>query len=209
MPAIWLTWYALEQFNLHVLTGIRSIVLYIACILSFVWRTNAQDTQPLLVLSHLGLLLIRILISSVLALGLLYMALVLKTFRHYGEPMDRAWKRRIDDWMQEREKQSASFSLPYGIVDPVVHVHEPRATPRRSMSYGAYPPVSYTSHVSMSHRDPSVTAQHGGSEPGTSTTLRKASLESVIDQSSLVHNHSRVSGHAGDEQSVRSPIISP
>ncbi len=70
--------------------------------MSFIWRTNAQDTQIPPVLSHAGLLLIRILLSSILALGFLYASLVLTTFSRYGDVMDRAWKRRIDGWVQER-----------------------------------------------------------------------------------------------------------
>ncbi|KJA14139.1 hypothetical protein HYPSUDRAFT_220615 [Hypholoma sublateritium FD-334 SS-4] len=87
MPAFWLTW---------------SIVLYIVCIMSFIWRTNAQSTQLAPPLSNTHLLIIRISISSVLGLGMLYGALVLRTFSRYGETMDRAWKRRLNEWVQEK-----------------------------------------------------------------------------------------------------------
>lgn len=63
-------------------------------------------------------------------------------------------------------------------------------------------------YASMPQGNPSVTAQHGDSEPSTSATLRKTSLQSVIHPT-LVHDHSRVSGNAGDERSTLSAIIPP
>ncbi|KAF9564916.1 hypothetical protein CPC08DRAFT_630547, partial [Agrocybe pediades] len=77
MPAIWLTW---------------SIILYIACIMSFIWRTSPQDSNPSNPLSSTILLIIRTVISSILGIGFIYGVLILRTFRRYGQVMDRAWK---------------------------------------------------------------------------------------------------------------------
>lgn len=92
--------------------------------MSFIWRTSAQSTQSPPVLSNTRLLIIRIIISSVLGLGLLYGALVLRTFNRYGKTMDRAWKRRINEWMQEK-----------------MLLHDP-ATSYRAQSYDPYPAPS-------------------------------------------------------------------
>ena len=77
-------------------------MLYIACIMSFVWRTSAQDTNPPGDLSKGGLLAVRIVITVVLGLGMLYGWLILSTFSRYGEAMDKAWKQRIDGWLEEK-----------------------------------------------------------------------------------------------------------
>ncbi len=137
-----------------ILIGIRAIVLYIACIMSFIWRTNAQDTQPLLVLSHSGLLLIRLLLSCVLGLGILYGSLVIRTFSHYGDAMDRDWKRRIDDWVQEKAHTFAQYPPPHPyyappapmVGDPNDRVPHDRHEPFSNTSWYTpgpiFPPVS-------------------------------------------------------------------
>ncbi|KAF8068779.1 hypothetical protein FPV67DRAFT_1414919, partial [Lyophyllum atratum] len=69
MPATWLAW---------------SIVLYIACIMAFVWRTGAAGSQVSPNLTPRAELGIRIAISVVLGLGVLYFTLILNTLRRYG-----------------------------------------------------------------------------------------------------------------------------
>ncbi|KAF8159937.1 hypothetical protein B0H34DRAFT_674211 [Crassisporium funariophilum] len=96
MPAIWLTW---------------SIILYIACIMAFVWRTGGKDTTPS-ELSDKGLLAMRIIITIVLGLGLLYGCLIVSTFRRYGEVMDKAWKSRIDGWIDEKAAGTQTMQPP-------------------------------------------------------------------------------------------------
>ncbi|KAF8806788.1 hypothetical protein BYT27DRAFT_7101124, partial [Phlegmacium glaucopus] len=85
IPAIWLTW---------------SIILYIVCIMSFVWRSTVTGTTSPGI-SDTGLLTIRIVITVVLAIGVLFGFLIMTTFRRYGEVMDKAWKQRIDRWIEE------------------------------------------------------------------------------------------------------------
>ncbi|KAF9479302.1 hypothetical protein BDN70DRAFT_807293, partial [Pholiota conissans] len=69
MPAVWLTW---------------SIILFIVAIMSFVWRTNpANDSASTFILSSTGLLVVRIAISAVLALGVMNTILITNTFRIY------------------------------------------------------------------------------------------------------------------------------
>lgn len=86
MPAVWLSW---------------SLILYICCIMSFLWRTTTFESEPYL-LSMGQLLAIRILISSLLLIGMIYGSLIIATFARYGDAMDQAWKKRINGWIEAR-----------------------------------------------------------------------------------------------------------
>lgn len=69
--------------------------------MSFVWRTGVvSTTSP--GLSDTGLLVIRIFITTILGIGVLYGFLIMTTFQRYGAVMDRAWKQRIDKWIEEK-----------------------------------------------------------------------------------------------------------
>ena len=59
--------------------------------MSFVWRSSAQGTNPPGNLSKGGLLTVRIVITFVLGLGMVYGWLILSTFNQYGEAMDKTW----------------------------------------------------------------------------------------------------------------------
>ena len=91
--------------------SIRSIILYIACIMSFIWRTGVTSTTPP-GLSDTGLLAIRIVMTVVLGIGVLYGLLIMTTFQRYGRVMDKAWKQRIDEWIEEKANGSS-----YGLDD--------------------------------------------------------------------------------------------
>ena len=69
--------------------------------MTFVWRTGTTD-PPLPPLSPHAALGPRIVISSVLGLGLIYFLLVLNTFRRYGDDMDKAWIARVTGWAREK-----------------------------------------------------------------------------------------------------------
>lgn len=47
-------------------------------------------------------LAVRLALTLILALGINYGILILWTFSRYGEAMDKAWKRRIDGWLEEK-----------------------------------------------------------------------------------------------------------
>jgi len=123
----------IETPNISNTGSTRSIVLYIACIMSYIWRTSPQDSDPPTPLSKEALLVIRVVISSILGLGLVYGALVLNTFRRYGEVMDRAWKGRIDGWI--REKMSGSYPM-----GPFFSPGLPFIPPASPPIYPRYPP---------------------------------------------------------------------
>ena len=99
--------------------SVRSIILYIACIMSFIWRSGVTSTTPP-GLSDTGLLAIRIAMTIVLGIGVLYGFLIMATFQRYGAVMDKAWKQRIDKWIAEKATgnkvsfpQPALGDLPY------------------------------------------------------------------------------------------------
>ena len=77
-------------------------------------------------------LALRIIVTAVLSLGLIYLALTASTLRRYGTPLDRAWHRRIDGWMNERAALSEYISTtPLPLVDPPPSVtkHQPPTEP--------------------------------------------------------------------------------
>ncbi|KIY48128.1 hypothetical protein FISHEDRAFT_73951 [Fistulina hepatica ATCC 64428] len=88
MPAIWLTW---------------SIFSFIVCVMSFMWRTTTPNSD-IHTASTAATRGIRIAITCVLALGMLYLLLMLHTFRRYGNSMDKHWA--------EESRQSWPFPQP-------------------------------------------------------------------------------------------------
>ncbi|KAF8987066.1 hypothetical protein BDQ17DRAFT_1548268, partial [Cyathus striatus] len=109
MPAIWLSW---------------AIVLYIVCIMSFVWRTGAgtDDPTPLTVDQALGP---RILISVTLALGIIYFCLIMLTFRRYGDHLDMAWRERVISWSLEKSSVIYEQSAPPSSYKPSLYEYAP------------------------------------------------------------------------------------
>ncbi|TFK25147.1 hypothetical protein FA15DRAFT_655388 [Coprinopsis marcescibilis] len=89
MPAVWLSW---------------SLILYITCIMSFLWRTDTHSNEHGPMPFH-WLLAIRVIISTILGLGVVYGILVLRTFRRYGTAMDNAWKGRINGWIADQDNE--------------------------------------------------------------------------------------------------------
>jgi hypothetical protein len=115
--------------------SIRSIILYIVCIMAFVWRAGTTD-PPYSPLSRHAALGPRIAISGVLGLGLIYFLLVLNTFRRYGDIMDKNWTDRVAGWTREKisdEKRRHAYQ------------NESQRTRNRSPSYSptAYDPSIY------------------------------------------------------------------
>ncbi|KAJ3539089.1 hypothetical protein NMY22_g4892 [Coprinellus aureogranulatus] len=102
MPAVYLAW---------------SLLLFVCCIMSFVWRTgipepepdpNAEAKKSDPVAMHM---ILRTIVSFILALGLIYGALIVSTFQRYGTRMDKAWMKRIDGWVQEKKRVKQQIDL--------------------------------------------------------------------------------------------------
>ena len=77
------------------------MILYIITILSFVWRTTPVSDPNSVSETPVQILVPRIIISSVVALGVVYFILIAATLRRYGDVMDRAWQRRISQWLSD------------------------------------------------------------------------------------------------------------
>jgi len=73
----------------------RSIILYIACILSFVWRAGTTNHERTYVLSPRAELGIRIAFSAVFGLGVVYFTLIIRTFWQYGDAIDESLKAKV------------------------------------------------------------------------------------------------------------------
>jgi hypothetical protein len=99
LPGVWLTW---------------SVLAFVVAIMSFLWRTGArgEQQQALPRVQEYGP---RIGVTCQLLLGLVYFALVIRTFRSYGESGRKARVvRRLADvqieletreWERERERE--------------------------------------------------------------------------------------------------------
>jgi hypothetical protein len=86
-------------------------------------------------LSDTGLLVIRIVMTVVLGIGVLYGILIMTTFQRYGMVMDKAWKHRIDDWIDEKAtgKIDSYAQLPPD-DRPYYHRHYPDRSARYQRS---------------------------------------------------------------------------
>ena len=95
--------------------------MYIVCIMSFVWRTGTTDDANRGPMTPKDALALRIIVTAVLSLGLIYFTLIASTLRRYGEMMDRAWQRRIVGWINDTVTPAPYryvSTTPVPIVDP-------------------------------------------------------------------------------------------
>lgn len=82
------------------------MIFYIICVMSFVWQTGPTANPQSRLLTDAEVMVPRVIISLVLALGLLYLLLIGLTFRKYSDPMEEAWRERIRGWMAEKALQA-------------------------------------------------------------------------------------------------------
>ncbi|KAF8066496.1 hypothetical protein FPV67DRAFT_1495041 [Lyophyllum atratum] len=97
MPSIWLSW---------------SIIFYLACVMSFVWRTGTTH-DPVLQVTPLVAFGPRIAITFVFLLGIVYLSLIVSTFRRYGAGMDKAWRKRVLEWA---ETSGSAYGTPHSVI---------------------------------------------------------------------------------------------
>ncbi|TFK37836.1 hypothetical protein BDQ12DRAFT_631934 [Crucibulum laeve] len=86
MPATWLAW---------------SIILYIICVMSFVWRTGTTTDANRATFTPEQALGPRIAITALLGLGSFYFIFILTTLRYYGDQLDENWKVRVHRWREQ------------------------------------------------------------------------------------------------------------
>jgi len=96
-----MVWCKTLSINSEIHYPCRSILFFLACILSFVWplHSSINNLQPHSMLGP------QIAITTLVALGMLYFILIVKTFSQYGSNMDELW--------QEEVETSPSTPTPY------------------------------------------------------------------------------------------------
>ncbi|KAJ7869201.1 hypothetical protein B0H14DRAFT_2346259 [Mycena olivaceomarginata] len=100
MPAVWLAW---------------SIIMFLTCIMSFIWLSGSSQDSVDLVLSPRAALGPRIALTVVFFLGVIYFGLIVGTFHRYGDPLDREWMRVVNEWMKDA---SDPHQNPYSAQQP-------------------------------------------------------------------------------------------
>ncbi|TFK37838.1 hypothetical protein BDQ12DRAFT_140222 [Crucibulum laeve] len=126
MPAVWLSW---------------SIILYIICIMAFIWRTGTISNQNTPLLTAMDAFAPRTFISVVLGLGIIYFILIMLTFRRYGDAMDRAWHQRVIGWTQE--KLTASYARTATPYSQRMEGEDEYPTNQRTSSSSSLPETTY------------------------------------------------------------------
>ncbi|KAF7345430.1 hypothetical protein MVEN_01561000 [Mycena venus] len=116
MPAVWLAW---------------SIISFLTCIMSFIWLSGSSQDQLDFAVSPRTALGLRIGLTAVFSLGVIYFGLIVRTFHRYGDPLDREWMRTVNEWTKEalnpyqneyrRPTEPPVVPLvPPGVIDPTV-----------------------------------------------------------------------------------------
>ena len=117
--------------------------------MAFIWRSGTDDSSRPPSLSKRATLGIRITITIVVGIGAIYGFLILNTFKRYGARMDKAWKERIDGWLEEKalQQQDGQGPNPYSGVptSPVMYPPPDRQATYNSDYQTPYdPPQSYS-----------------------------------------------------------------
>ncbi|TFK72084.1 hypothetical protein BDN72DRAFT_378687 [Pluteus cervinus] len=140
MPAVWLAW---------------SIVAYVVCIMAYVWRTGTGDTTSNI--SQKALSGLRVAISAVLFIGIVYFLLILNTLRRYGDPMDKQWRSRALKWIQEAKEKMMESQQPGERPRQSAQLYHPFYYPASGTLY----PTSNQAWLSESARYYSSPAPYG------------------------------------------------
>ncbi|KJA18921.1 hypothetical protein HYPSUDRAFT_144303 [Hypholoma sublateritium FD-334 SS-4] len=93
LPATWLAW---------------SIILYLACAMSLIWRSGTAADADRSPMTPNQALAGRVCLTVLLAIGVVYLILVILTLRHFGDQMDEAWQRRLSGWVGDAQRERAT-----------------------------------------------------------------------------------------------------
>jgi hypothetical protein len=77
--------------------------------MAFTWRTGATDDYASMIVPRTALAL-RIGVSAVLLLALIYLLLIIDTFKRYGDAMDTRWKEKVARWTSEGQSGTLKAS---------------------------------------------------------------------------------------------------
>ncbi|KAG2013131.1 GTP cyclohydrolase II [Coprinopsis cinerea AmutBmut pab1-1] len=88
LPGVWLIW---------------SLIFYVMCIIVYVWRGDPDNPPP--PFSPNVTLAARCILSGALGLAVVYGGIVVRTFIYFGAPMDRRFRERVREWMQQKEDE--------------------------------------------------------------------------------------------------------
>lgn len=150
MPAVWLGWCVFFAQYIHRDSWYdRSMIFYIICIMAFVWQTGTVSQPRDYFSRDLEILIPRIVISCVLALGFVYLTLVVATFSRYSDPMEQAWQARIREWLAEKAVTINAYhgppSYPQGHrIGSPQRGGPSRPNPERSSGYPSHAPLHNT-----------------------------------------------------------------
>ena len=166
--------------------------MYIFCIMSLVWRTGTTDDANRGPMTPEDAFALRIIVTAVLSLGLIYLALIASTFRRYGTPMDRAWQQRIHGWLEERAALMISEYIPttpLPLVDPPPSVtkHQPPAEPTFNFTDRPYPEPKSPTIRSKSEASARSHIPHSSSK----LALRPPTPHTEFSFSNLAPEHDR------------------
>lgn len=131
--------------------------------MTFMWRSRVALSEDFVFfVSPATEITARVFISLVLGTGALYTLLIVNTLRRYGTGMDVAWKKRINDYIEDLRKQSTA---------PAAPGHTPSARPEDTL-----PTQSHTemSNPGEQATNLSVVMEHsvgGGRSTGTNSAL--------------------------------------
>ncbi|KXN86815.1 hypothetical protein AN958_09611 [Leucoagaricus sp. SymC.cos] len=147
LPVVWLTW---------------SILAFIVCIMTFMWRSGAEAPDHLPAPSSTEFAF-RIFNSCVLAVGVIYCVLVLGSFQRYGAKLDDALSRRIDTYIASA---ASSPVLPSSFVDLDSRQRTESSPKKRSKRRQKHTPLQSLKNQSSAVSHPIPVSQN----PSDSTT---------------------------------------
>ncbi|TFK28947.1 hypothetical protein FA15DRAFT_664591 [Coprinopsis marcescibilis] len=195
LPAFWLIW---------------SLILYVICIVAFLWRGDPENKPT--PFTREESIAARSIISCVLALAIIYGAIVVKTFVYFGAPMDSRFKKQVKLWIQrsqdDRKPRKKGLTLHHGAegsqqtLTTIWGEHWERSS--ASTKAGPRADIPFPRSPSPGPFSPNESEADKNTRPGPSpliSNLKRSSM--TIDPDEYVDNHSKQVRFEG----VQSPSI--
>ncbi|KIM38640.1 hypothetical protein M413DRAFT_29891 [Hebeloma cylindrosporum] len=169
MPATWLAW---------------SMMLYIVCIMSFVWRTGTTADADRGPMTPNDAFSFRVVVSAVLSLGFLYFVLIGSTLRKYGAIMDQAWHMRIIGWIND------ALTPPGPAVGNAQSI-KPNESPSNTQAVPISPTIDRFPVERPKDSNPHVSSMYSGDSDGrhSSSSSTRLGLEELLVDFPHIWNH--------------------